>query len=90
MPGHRASTPIRTTVTLSPPDRARRPAEPARPEIASPVARARLDAAGTALLDEHRLLSSEELTALAELPDSWVTSLAALAHQVRLDWCGPA
>src|ERR1700722_937090 len=89
MPGDRASTPIRTTVTLSAPNRARRPAEPVRPEIDSPTARARLRAAGGALLDERRLLSGAELTSLAELPDQWVTSLAALAHQVRLAWCGP-
>jgi biotin synthase len=89
MPGDRASTPIRTTVTLSAPNRARRPAEPARPEIDSSTARARLRAAEAALLDERRLLSGAELTSLAELPDTWVTSLAALAHQVRLEWCGP-
>ena len=26
---------------------------------------------------------------MAGLPDRWVTSLAALAHQVRIAWCGP-
>jgi len=46
-------------------------------------------AAERALLDERRLLDATELTALAELPDSAVTALAALAHQVRLAWCGP-
>ena len=30
-----------------------------------------------------------ELADLAALPDAYVTSLAALAHQVRLAWCGP-
>ncbi len=30
-----------------------------------------------------------ELGALAALPDSAVPSLAALAHEVRLEWCGP-
>jgi biotin synthase len=89
MPGDTTSTPIRTTVTLSAPNRGRRPGEPVRPPIDSPTARARLAAAATALLDERRLLSGPELTALAELPDEWVTSLAALAHQVRLAWCGP-
>ena len=43
-----------------------------------------------ALLDERRLLTTDELTALVALPDGAVMSLAALAHQVRLAWCGPA
>jgi len=51
--------------------------------------RALVAAAERALLDERRLLDATELTALAELPDSAVTALAALAHQVRLAWCGP-
>ncbi len=89
MSGDRASAPIRTTVTFSAPNRGGRSVEPARPEIDSSTARARLKAAETALLDERRLLTGEELSSLAELPDSWVTSLAALAHQVRLEWCGP-
>ena len=42
-----------------------------------------------ALLDERRLLTADELTALATLPDGAVMNLAALAHQVRLAWCGP-
>ncbi len=46
-------------------------------------------AAETALLDDRRLLGGEELSGLAALPDRWVTSMAALAHQVRLAWCGP-
>jgi biotin synthase len=49
-----------------------------------------LAAAERALLDERRLLTGDELTALAGLPDSAVVALAALAHQVRLTWCGPA
>ncbi len=48
-----------------------------------------LAAAERALLDERRVLTAEELTALAELPDGAVVALAALAHQVRLTWCGP-
>ncbi|MHB8220856.1 MAG: biotin synthase BioB [Acidimicrobiales bacterium] len=47
-------------------------------------------AAETALLDERRLLGADELHRLAALPDGAVPSLAALAHQVRLSWCGPA
>ncbi len=45
--------------------------------------------AETALLDERRQLTVEELGALAALPDGAVMNLAALAHQVRLAWCGP-
>jgi len=52
--------------------------------------RALLAAAETALLDDRRQLSGDELAALAALPDSGVMALAALAHQVRLAWCGPA
>jgi biotin synthase len=89
MPGDTHATPIRTTVTLSVPNRGRGRSEPERPEIESKTARARLGTAETVLLEERRLLTTAELAALAELPDQWVTSLAALAHQVRLAWCGP-
>jgi biotin synthase len=51
--------------------------------------RSLLAAAGDALLDERRPLSLDELRALAGLPDAAVPSLAALAHEVRLSWCGP-
>ncbi len=47
-----------------------------------------LAAAGAALLDERRALTLDELAALAELPASIVPALAALAHEVRLAWCG--
>ena len=46
-------------------------------------------AAETALLDERRLLTGEELGRPGRAARRWVTSLAALAHQVRLAWCGP-
>ena len=88
MAGDTTDTPIRTTVTLSVPNRGRRQA-PAPPTFDQDVARSRLRHAEAALLDDRRLLTTEELTGLAELPDQWVTSLAALAHQVRLTWCGP-
>ena len=52
-------------------------------------ARRLLRAAEVALIDERRLLSAEELTALARLDDEQVPALTALAHQVRLEWCGP-
>jgi biotin synthase len=46
-------------------------------------------AAGVALLEERRLLEPEELGNLAVVPDESVMGLAALAHEVRLAWCGP-
>jgi biotin synthase len=55
----------------------------------TPTERALLAAAERALLDDRRLLTGEELTALAALPDGAVMALASLAHQVRLAWCGP-
>jgi len=48
-----------------------------------------LSDAATALIDERRLLSPDELGDLAALPPGAVPSLAALAHEVRLAWCGP-
>jgi len=51
--------------------------------------RAVVAAAEKALLDERRLLTADEITALAALPDGAVMALASLAHQVRLAWCGP-
>jgi biotin synthase len=89
MPGDTTATPIRTTVSLSAPKRGRGGPEPVRPDIDPVAVRALLGRAEVALLDERRLLTGDELAALAELPDGWVTSLAALAHQVRLAWCGP-
>jgi biotin synthase len=41
------------------------------------------------LLEERRQLTAEELALLAVVPDESVVELAALAHQVRLAWCGP-
>jgi len=52
-------------------------------------ARSTLRRAEVALLDDRRLLTADELTALAVVSDDQVASLAALAHQVRLTWCGP-
>ncbi len=52
-------------------------------------ARALLRAAEVALIDERRLLDAAELRALATLDDEQVPALTALAHQVRLEWCGP-
>jgi biotin synthase len=54
-----------------------------------PKTRDVLTAAGDALLDERRQLTGDELRELAALPDDHVPALAAVAHQVRLAWCGP-
>jgi biotin synthase len=53
------------------------------------MSRALLDAAATALLDDRRPLTVDELSSLAALDAAAVPSLAALAHEVRLAWCGP-
>src|SRR5438067_7927426 len=45
--------------------------------------------AETALLDERRQLTADELARLASLEPESVPALAALAHAVRLAWCGP-
>ena len=89
MSGDTTSAPIRTTVTLAPPNRGARGTGAERAAIDPAEARARIRSAETVLLDQRRLLSGAALRGLAELPDQWVTSLAALAHQVRLEWCGP-
>jgi biotin synthase len=47
-----------------------------------------LQSAAAVLLDERRQLRPSELAGLAEVPDQAVPSLAALAHEVRLAWCG--
>jgi biotin synthase len=58
------------------------------PPDASEAKRLLRDAA-TTLIEEHRELDPAALARLAVLPDSSVSSLAALAHEVRLAWCGP-
>ncbi len=52
--------------------------------IADPLAVAR-----ATLLEDRRTVSMDVLAALAGLPDEKVPALAALAHDVRLTWCGP-
>ncbi len=59
-----------------------------RERLTPEAARAAIRAAGVALLDERRQLTLDELTALADVPDSAVPALASLAHEVRLEWCG--
>ena len=80
-------SPTLTTVVLRPTNRPEDPA-PA-PQPMTPADRAALAAAERALLDERRTLDGVELAALAALDDGAVVGLAALAHQVRLTWCGP-
>jgi len=78
----------RSTVTLRP------PVEPCPVQLPDPLsaaeARTATAAAAAALLEERRPLGAGELAALAVVPDTSVTALAALAHEVRLAWCGPA
>ncbi len=63
---------------------------PLPPQVAlSEAERTVIASAEHALLDERRLLTEDELAALAVLPDGAVMALASLAHQVRLAWCGP-
>ena len=49
-----------------------------------------LFSAGQALLDRRRPVTIAELSALADLPAEQVPALAALAHEVRLAYCGPS
>ena len=48
-----------------------------------------LQTAERALLDERRRLTRDEALAVAHLPLDELPSLIALAHKVRLAWCGP-
>jgi biotin synthase len=52
-------------------------------------ARSWLAEAGSALIDQRRQLTDSELRGLAVLDDTHVPALAALAHEVRMAWCGP-
>ena len=71
-------------------DRLPQDAPPPPPQVALGIEeRGVIGRAEHALLDERRLLTADELTPLAALPDGAVMTLAALAHQVRLAWCGP-
>jgi len=48
-----------------------------------------LDGAERALLDEGRALTRDEVHAIAALPLDELPALVALAHRVRLAYCGP-
>jgi hypothetical protein len=67
----------------------RPPAAPAPPRLDPAAAREVLASVASALLDERRQLTGDELRAASAVPDESVPSLAALAHEVRLAWCGP-
>jgi biotin synthase len=89
MTGGASSSPTRTAVAV-----AKSSPGPVCPltlgePLDASAARRTLADAAVALLDERRLLETEEIAALAAVPDDSVTSLAALAHEVRLTWCGP-
>jgi biotin synthase len=55
-----------------------------------PVSPHPLRVAETALLEERRPLTKAEVMAVAELPLDELPDLVALAHKVRLSYCGPA
>ena len=82
MPNDAASTPISSTITL-------RKATPLSARPLTSEERGVIRAAEVALLDEHRTLSPEELGSLVSLDAAATPALAALAHEVRLSWCGP-
>ena len=65
-----------------------RPPVVERPSLSPADARRAIRDAEVALLDERRQLTLDELTTLADVPASSVPALAALAHDVRLAWCG--
>jgi len=54
-----------------------------------PLATDALATAERALLEERRRLTRDEALAVAGLPLDELPSLIALAHKVRLEWCGP-
>ena len=87
MSGDASLSPTRSTVTLRPPTR-RCPVVLPAPLDAAAAGEA-VAGAASALLDERRLLDEAELARLAAVPDESVVELAALAHRVRLAWCGP-
>ncbi|GAA0416701.1 biotin synthase [Acrocarpospora corrugata] len=58
-------------------------------EIRSEVQGDILDVARRQVLEEGRGLSREQALACLTLPDERVAELLALAHEVRMKWCGP-
>jgi len=96
MSGDLSLSPTRSTVTLRPPTGT---ATTRPPDVDCPVtlpgplddhaASEALAEAARTLLDDRRHLEAGQLARLAVVPDTSVTDLAALAHRVRLAWCGP-
>jgi len=82
VPNDAASTPISSTITL-------RRTTPPSARALLPEERSIIRAAEVALLDERRTLTPDELAALVALDPAATAALAALAHEVRLEWCGP-
>lgn len=78
--------PTRSTVAFRPASPAPRPAAG---QALTPPERAVLAGAERALLEERRRLEPGEIATLAALGDHAVVPLSSLAHQVRLEWCGP-
>ncbi|MEO3862291.1 biotin synthase BioB [Acrocarpospora sp. B8E8] len=58
-------------------------------EIRSDVQADILDVARQQVLEDGRGLSREQALACLTLPDERVPDLLALAHEVRMKWCGP-
>jgi biotin synthase len=54
-----------------------------------PSARELLEQARRQVLEEGRGLSQEQILACLQLPDEAIPALLALAHEVRMRWCGP-
>jgi biotin synthase len=54
-----------------------------------PQARDLLEQARRQVLEEGRGLSQEQVLACLQLPDEAIPALLALAHEVRMRWCGP-
>jgi biotin synthase len=49
-----------------------------------------LDRAREQVLERGVPLDEEQVLAIIELPDECVPDALALAHEVRMRWCGPA
>jgi biotin synthase len=61
-----------------------------RPVTVSPIPFSILDDARRQVLDAGEGLAQEQVLELLHLPDDALDPLLALAHDVRMRWCGPA